>query len=237
MVRINQGRRGIEDLRFIIPHYVNLILIPKCESAEEVRIIDKEISVIREEQKIPNSVYLMPIIESARGVENAFEIACSSENVAAVAIGLEDYTADIGVTRSDEGLESLYARTRLVNAAKAAGVQPIDSVFSDVADTEGLRKTVRLSKSIGFEGMGCIHPRQIRIIRMGYSPDSIEIEKSKRIVIAYQDASEKGLGVVALDSKMIDPPVVARAQKTIDLAVKLGLLPENWLEERIGSTM
>ena len=237
MVRINQGKRGIEDLKFTVPHHVNLILIPKCESAEEVRIIDKEISVIREEHKISNPVYLMPIIESARGVENAFEIAGSSGNVVAVAIGLEDYTADIGVTRSDEGLESLYARTRLVNAANAAGVQPIDSVFSDVADAEGLRRTVRLSKSIGFAGMGCIHPRQVRIIREGYSPDNEEIEKAMKIVIAFREASEKGLGVVALGSKMIDPPVVARAQKTIELAIKLGLLSAYWLKEQAGNSV
>ena len=234
MVRINQGKRGIEDLGFIVPHNVNLILIPKCESAEEVGVVDKEISFLRDRYKISNPVFLMPIIESARGVENAFDIARSSDNIVAMAIGLEDYTADIGVTRSDEGLESFYARTRLVNAAKAAGVQPIDSVFSDVADIEGLRKTVRLSKSIGFEGMGCIHPRQVKTIRDGYSPDEAEIERAKKIVIAYTDAREKGLGVVALGSKMIDPPVVNRAQKTIQLAVKLGLLPERWMEEPLG---
>ena len=98
----------------------------------------------------------MPIIESALGVENAFEIARSSQNIVAIAIGLEDYTADIGVPRTREGMESFYARTRLVVAARASGIQPIDSVFSDVADMEALKDTVLGSRALGFEGMGCI---------------------------------------------------------------------------------
>jgi citrate lyase subunit beta/citryl-CoA lyase len=117
-----------------------------------------------------------------------------------------------------------------VVAAKAAGIQPIDSVFSDVADMEGLLDNVMSSKAMGFEGMGCIHPRQIAVIRQGFSPAGEEIERARKIVMAYRDALGKGLGVVALGSKMIDPPVVARAEKTIALAVRLGLLPEDWAE-------
>jgi citrate lyase subunit beta / citryl-CoA lyase len=173
----------------------------------------------------------MPIIESALGVENAFEIAKASKNVVALAIGLEDYTSDLGVPRTVEGNESFYARTRIIVAAKAAGIQPIDSVFSDVADMEALRKNVLTSKALGFEGMGCIHPRQVPVIKEGYAPDENEIEKSKRIVSAFEDARKKGLGVVALGSKMIDTPVVVRALKTIDLAISLGRLSGNWMEE------
>ena len=168
----------------------------------------------------------MPIIESALGVERAFEIARAVKNVVALAIGLEDYTADIGVQRTREGRESLYARLRLVNAAKAARVQPIDSVFSDVSDMEGLRATAQLSKSYGFEGMGCIHPRQIQVIKAAFSPGQDEIRKAYEIVKAFREAEEKGLGVVSLGSKMIDPPVVARARRTIDLAEKLDLIPD-----------
>lgn len=118
-----------------------------------------------------------------------------------------------------------------MNAAKAAGIQPIDSVFPDVADMEGLRNNVAVSKALGFEGMGCIHPRQIAVIRQGFAPETDEIEKSKKIVIAYEDALSKGLGVVALGSKMIDPPVVTRALRTIDLAVKLGIIEPGWRDE------
>ena len=231
MVRINQGDRGIEDLKYVIPHNVNLILIPKCESAESVIRYDNEIKSICSKEKLDNRVFLMPIVESALGVENSFEIAGSSENVVAIAIGLEDFTADLGVQRTREGNESLYARTRLVIAARAAGIQPIDSVFSDIGDMEALRQTVLASKGIGFEGMGCIHPRQIPVIRKGCSPDDEEIEKSKKIVIAFEKAQRNGLGVVALGNKMIDPPVVARSQKILDLAVRLGLLSGNWINE------
>ena len=231
MVRINQGERGLKDLRAIIPNNVNLVLIPKCESREYIIKVENEIATIKKKFKLDNKVFLMPIIESALGVENSFEIARGSENVVALAIGLEDYTADLGVARTIEGTESFYARTRLVVAARAAGIQAIDSVFSDVADMDALRENVKVSKSLGFEVMGCIHPRQIPVIRQGFAPDEAEIEKSKKIVLAFQTAQKNGLGVVALGSKMIDPPVVARAQKIIDLAVRLNILPHDWINQ------
>jgi citrate lyase subunit beta/citryl-CoA lyase len=230
MVRINQGERGLDDLEYVIPHNVHLVLIPKCESAETVRKVDEKIREIKGREAQDETVFLMPIIESAAGVERAFDIATASASVVAVAVGLEDYTADLGVQRTKEGKESLYARNRIVVASKAAGVQPIDSVFSDVGDMEGLLENVINSKSMGFEGMGCIHPRQIAVIREGFSPTADEIEKARKIVAAFREALQKGIGVVALGTKMIDPPVVARAEKTITLAVRLGLLPENWAE-------
>jgi citrate lyase subunit beta / citryl-CoA lyase len=231
MVRINQGERGLDDLRFLIPHNINLVLIPKSEGADYIKMVDEVINSVNKKLNLKNRVFLMPIIESALGIENSFEIARASENVVALAIGLEDYTSDLGVTRTMEGNESFYARTRLVVAAKAAGIQPIDSVFSDVADMDALRQNVLVSKSLGFEGMGCIHPRQIPVIKQGFAPDQTDIEKSKKIVQAFESAKLQGLGVVALGSKMIDPPVVARAQKIIDLAVRLNLISSNWMNE------
>jgi len=234
MVRINQGEKGLEDLRFVIPHNVNLILIPKCESASYVSRVAEEIYNIKKalslNLNLNNPVFLMPIIETALGVENAFEIARASKDVVALAIGLEDYTADLGVPRTSEGNESFYARTRIVVAAKAAGIQPIDSVFSDVGNMEALRQNVLISKGLGFEGMGCIHPRQIPVIRNGFAPEESEIEKSREIIFAFEMAKRKGLGVIAIGTKMIDLPVVDRAQKTIDLAVRLGLLSPNWID-------
>lgn len=231
MVRINQFPRGLEDLKFVVPHNVHVLLIPKCEGAEHIQKVEEEIHKIRKEQGLKNEVFFMPIIESALGVEKAYEIATASENVVALAIGLEDYTADIGTRRTNQAVESFYARTRLVNACKAAKIQAIDSVFSDVGDEQGLRDTIKESKSLGFEGMGCIHPRQIKVIHESFAPENDEIEKAKKIVNAYYEAEEKGLGVVSLGSKMIDPPVVKRAQRNIDLAIDLGILSENWREE------
>lgn len=230
MVRINQGERGLDDLRTLIPHNVNLVLIPKCESANYIKRVEGEILKIKKEHSFnSNTVFLMPIIETAMGVENSFEIAKASENIAGLAIGLEDYTADLGVPRTIEGTESFYARTRIIVAAKAAGIQPIDSVFSDIGDMEALKKSVQISKSLGFEGMGCIHPRQIAVIRDGFAPDENEIEKAKKIILAFETAKQKGLGVIAMGTKMIDLPVVARAQKTIDLAMSLNLVSPDWI--------
>jgi citrate lyase subunit beta/citryl-CoA lyase len=215
MVRINQGERGLKDLEFVVPHYVNLILIPKVETPEQVLAVEEKIKSIPREYDW--DIWYMPIIESALGIENAYQIATASPNVVAMAIGLEDLTADLGVQRTPEGWETFYQRTRLVNAAKAAGIQPIDSVFSDVQDMDGLRKFVKQSKSLGFEGMGVIHPRQIPVIHEAFMPSDEEIEKAQRIVDAFNEAKEKGLGVVALGNKMIDPPVVKRAFNTLKL--------------------
>jgi len=230
MVRINQGERGIEDLNYIIPHNVNLILLPKCEKPEQLVAVNEQISKIQKKYKLSGPVWIMPIIESALGVVNAYPIASCATNIVALAIGLEDYTADLGTRRTAEGTESFFARSMVVNAARAAGIQPIDSVFSDVGDMEGLRLNVLRSKGLGFDGMGCIHPRQIAVIHETFAPTPEEIEKAKRIVFAFHKAEEMGLGVVSLGTKMIDPPVVKRALNTINLALKMKKLAENWRE-------
>jgi len=228
MVRINQGELAMEDLKFIVPQFPNLILIPKCESSNDVIAVDNEIQRLKAENKIDNDIWLMPIIESAKGVINAYQIATASKNISSMAIGLEDYTADLGVQRTDEATESFFARNMLVNAARAAGIQAIDSVFSDVSNMEALAENVQKSKGLGFDGMGCIHPRQIRVIHDNFAPSEKEIEKAKRIYMAFLDAKEKGLGVVSLGTKMIDAPVVKRAETTIRMAENSGKLDKNW---------
>ena len=221
MVRINQLPAGLEDLDEVVPQHLHLVLLPKCEHGAQLVEVVERIQSILKAHKQEREIFLMPIIESCLGVENAFEIATASKSVVAMAIGLEDYTADLGVKRSESGEESLYARTRLVNACKAAGIQPIDSVYSDVANMDGLKKNVLTSRSLGFEGMGCIHPRQVPVIREAFIPGEDEIEKAMQIVKAFEVAQARGSGVVALGSKMIDPPVVKRAQKTLELAKKI----------------
>ncbi|MFC2090098.1 aldolase/citrate lyase family protein [Bacteroidota bacterium] len=224
MVRINQLPLGLEDAAVIALQPVDLILIPKCEEGRQVEEVEEVVTTTRKNTPFNKPVYYMPIIESALGVENAFSIASASENVVAMAIGLEDYTADLGVQRTEEGLESFYARTRLVNACKAAGIQAIDSVYSDVGNMEGLTANVKASKSLGFEGMGCIHPLQIRVIHEGFRPSEEEIDRAHKIIDAFQEAQAKGLGVVSLGTKMIDPPVVKRAEQTLELARKFNSL-------------
>jgi citrate lyase subunit beta/citryl-CoA lyase len=228
MVRINQLPKGLDDLKFIVPNNVNVILVPKCESAEQIHKLEKEVDKLKKQYKVENPIYFMPIIESALGVIKAYEIASASKNNYALAIGLEDYTADIGTQRTNEGRESIFARQMLVNAAKAAGIQAIDTVFSDVGDMESLRQSVIESKSLGFEGKGCIHPRQIKVVHEAFAPTTDEIEKAKKIVLAFEEAEKKGLGVVSLGSKMIDTPVVKRAVKIINLALLNKQIGKDW---------
>ena len=218
MVRINQLPKGLDDLKFIVPHNVHVILIPKCESAEQIKEVEKKVESLKKQNNTKSEIYFMPIIESAKGVIKAYEIASVSKNNCALAIGLEDYTADIGTQRTEEGKESFFARSMVVNAARAAGIQPIDTVYSDVSNMEGLRQSVIEAKSLGFEGKGCIHPRQIKVVHEAFAPTTEEIEKAKKIVLAFEEAEKKVLGVVSLGSKMIDPPVVKRAQRTLYLA-------------------
>lgn len=232
MVRINQGQRGLDDLEFIIPHNVHLVLIPKVESAAQVHAVDEQIKMLSQACGRKEPVYLMPILESGRGILKALEIAEASPHNVALAIGLEDYTADLGTQRTVEGKESFFARSMLVNAARAAGIQAIDTVFSDVNDEAGLIASVMEAKALGFDGKGCIHPRQIRPIHDAFAPSPEEIERAQKIVRAADEAEKQGLGVVALGSKMIDPPVVKRAMRTINLAINTGLISEDWKEEK-----
>jgi citrate lyase subunit beta/citryl-CoA lyase len=165
----------------------------------------------------------MPILESARGIENAFAIATSAPSVVAMTLGLEDYTADLGVVKTKEGGESLFARQRTVNAARAAGLQAIDSVYGDVEDLDGLQSWGQRSRGMGFEGMGCVHPRQIPVVHRVFAPTAEELQRASRIVAAFREAEKKGLAVVSLGSKMIDPPVVERARKLVERARAQGI--------------
>ena len=230
MVRINQGERGLEDLDWIVPHNPHVILVPKVEDPAQVRAVAARVAAIRKKTKHAGDIFLMPIIESALGAWRAFEIAAADPSVIALAVGLEDYTADIGAPRTLEGRESFWARSQVVNGAVAAGVQPIDTVFSDVADEAGLRASCAEAKALGFVGKGCIHPRQIAVVHAAFAPTPDELAKAQRIVRAYEEAEAQGLGVVALGSKMIDAPVVKRAEGVLATALAAGLLPADWRE-------
>jgi citrate lyase subunit beta/citryl-CoA lyase len=245
MVRINQLPLGLEDLAAVVPEGPEMILIPKVETADQVREVDDAIDAILEGSGASGGsqdaaaghrpLWLMPILESALGIENAFEIACASTRIAAITIGLEDYSADLGVPKTEEGAESAWARKRLVNAAKAAGVQAIDSVYGQVDDLEGLKRWGERSRGMGYEGMGCVHPRQIRVIHEAFRPPAAQIEKALKIVAAYEQTQAEGRGVVSLGSKMIDPPVVRQALTLVEQARELGLVAADAAEAHGGT--
>jgi citrate lyase subunit beta/citryl-CoA lyase len=225
MVRINQLPLGLEDLKEIIPQAPDLIILPKTEDARQLVEVDRLITEIAQAEGIERPIWIMPILESALGIENAFAIASASERVCAMTIGLEDYTSDLGVVKTADGQETLYARMRLVNAAKAAGVQAIDSVYADIGNLEGLARWGEQSRGLGFEGMGCVHPSQIPVVERAFAPAQAEVEKALKIVAAFEEAEAKGLGVVSLGSKMIDAPIVIRARKLVERARLMGILP------------
>src|SRR5436853_455762 len=227
MVRINQLPLGLDDLEEVIPESPDLILISKVERPEPVLEVTQRIEQIKTKHKLDRDIWLIPILESALGIENAYKIASASPQVVALTIGLEDYTADLGVPKTALGTESLFARQRLVNAARAAGVQANGSVYGEIADLVGRRVWGLNSRAMGFEGTGFVHPLQIPVIHEAFAPTKAEIERALKIVAAFNEAQQKGLAVVSLGSKMIDPPVVERALKLIYRAQSMGLVAGN----------
>jgi len=228
MVRINQGRTGLEDLQAVMPALPDVIVIPKCESPDQVQEVEYEAHRALRTRGLAREFYLLPIIESALGVEHAYAIASTTERVCGLSIGLEDYTADIGAERTADGRESLYARQRLLNAARAAGIQALDSVFSDVDDEVGLARSCREARSMGFDGKGCIHPRQIAVIHEAFQPTDREIAWSQQVVLAFEAAQKDRSSVVAVGSRMIDPPVVRRALRQMAQAIAAGKVSPGW---------
>lgn len=230
MVRINPLPAGLDEIEPLVHAGVNVILIPKCESAEQVKEVDAHISsslAPRHSPPVPD-VWLMPIVETCEGMFKAREVAGASPRVVALTYGIEDYLLDLGGTKTSAGLESLWARSQVANAARAARVQAVDTVFADVDDMDALRASCRAARELGFEGKGCIHPRQVRVVNDEFTPSDAEIEKAKRIVLAFKEAQAQGRNVVSVGSKMIDPPVVERALRTIAMAISFGRLPAGW---------
>lgn len=224
MVRIDQLPRGLDEVEPLVRSGANLLLIPKCEDDDEVEAVAERV----EEAGGKAEVWLMPIIETCRGMFKAHKIARASDRVVALTWGLEDYVADLGGIKTAAGLESLWARSQVVNAARAAGVQAIDTVFGDIDDLTALSHSCRAARELGFEGKGCIHPRQVAVVNQSFTPTPDEVDRARRIVLAFRDAEARGLGVVTVGSKMVDAPVVKRALRTIELAVASGCLAADW---------
>jgi len=226
IVRINSIDTSYwkQDIDTILPQKPHLILLPKTGCAADVLEADAYISQLEEKLGMaPNTVGLMPLIETAIGVENAFQIASASKRVKALFLGAEDLTADLQCKRTKEGREIEYARTRLVVAARAAGVDVYDTPFTDVNDDEGIVTDAKLAKALGFTGKASISPRHVDVINDVFSPTEKEIDYAYEVMEAIALAKRQGKGAIALHGKMIDAPIVARAQRTIDMAKALGL--------------
>lgn len=221
VVRVNglDSPFGKEDFEAIVRAEPEVIRLPKAERAQDISDADYLISKIEKKAGIkPGKIKLMAAIESAVGVINAYEIAKASPRIIGIAIGAEDFVTDMKTTRSLEGIELLMARSQIVLAARAAGIYALDTVFSDVNDEHGFIKEVELIKQLGFDGKSVINPRQIDPVHKIYTPGKKEIDKAIRVIRAIEEAKAKGLGVISLDGKMVDAPVVERAKRVLDLA-------------------
>lgn len=213
-----------DDLEAVIPLKPDLIMPTKVSCARDVQTVDEYISSIEEKHGIPiGTVKLIPLIETALGVENAFNIAMASKRVAALFLGGEDLTADLQCKRTKAGNEINYARCRLVCAARAAGIEVYDTPFTDVNDDEGIAVDAKYAKSLGFTGKSSISPRHVRVINEVFSPSMADIEYAKEVFEAINLAKQQGRGAISLHGKMIDAPIVARARQTLEAAKQLGI--------------
>jgi citrate lyase subunit beta/citryl-CoA lyase len=222
VVRINPLEAGAEqDLRQVVPCRPDGLLIPKVQEPADVERIAALVAA--SEVQGQNPVKLIPLIETPLGLAQAYGIAAADPRVVALAFGAEDYTAAIGATRTKAAQEILTARAVLVNAAAAAGVEAIDTPYTDVNDEDGLRNDTAFAKQLGFKGKLVINPRQIEIVHNVFNPSTREIDWAERVTHAIRLAKEQGSGVASLDGKMVDAPVAGRAERILQLAGLLGL--------------
>ena len=228
VVRINDlsSGIGIMDLEAIVRARPDVIRLPKTETAQDVIDCEKEIERIEREAGIPvGSTGMMAAIESAIGVLNAKEIAFSSKRLIGIALGAEDYVTDLKTTRSPEGVELMFARGMIVNAAKAAGIMALDTVYSDVNNEEGFIAEATLIRKMGFDGKSIINPRQVAPLHEVFTPSERDLKKAMAIMDAIAEANARGSGVASLNGKMIDKPVVARAQYLLELYERSKAMP------------
>lgn len=232
VVRINPLNTpyGKKDIEAVVKAGVDVIRMPKTETAEEVKEVEAEIERVEKEIGCLGRTKIMAAIESTLGVVNAYAIATASKRMMGIALGAEDYSANLKTQRTPGGEELRLARETIVVAARAAGIDALDTVYSNLNDMETFRKEVEFIKTLGFDGKSIINPRQIEVVNEVFAPSAKAIEKARTIIAAIKEAERKGSGVIAVNGKMVDRPVVIRAQRTIDLALASGILTEEDLK-------
>ncbi len=212
------------DLEEIIPAAPDAIRLPKVDSADDVITADRIISRLEAENGLePGSIGIQAMLETARAIVNVNSIAAASGRLVGLTLGGQDLAADLGIKATKAGLELLFAKSAVVIAAKAFGLQAFDTVYTDVADLDGLREQAAITVSLGFSGKAAIHPSQIPVIHAAFSPAEKEVSKAAKVVKAAREAAERGLGVISVDGKMVDAPVVAQAERTLELARLAGM--------------
>jgi citrate lyase subunit beta / citryl-CoA lyase len=226
VVRVNpmDSEFGAEDVNVIARVKPDALLVPKADE-EAIRIVDEMVSKIEVEEGFEKgSIKIIPLIETAFGLETVYNVIKASKRVIAILLGGEDLTADLGVKRTKEGEEIFYARNKVATACKALKIDSIDTPFTDTNDYEGLAKDTAKSKSLGLTGKAAINPRQIDTIHSVFAPSEQDIKHALRILDAMEEAKKEGKGVFSIDGKMVDAPIINRALNTVELAKRLGVI-------------
>ncbi|MDD3179227.1 MAG: CoA ester lyase [Opitutaceae bacterium] len=236
LVRINPlyTKWGYDDLKMILPAGPDGIRFPMAETPELVRELDEALTKYEKQAGLEVGHFsILPSIETIKSVLNAYEIAKSSKRLTGLAFGAEDFTASMGIQRTRTGEELFHARMVVVWAAKAAGIQAIDTVFSDANDMEALLHETEMARKLGYTGKSMVNPRQIDVIHQAFAPKQEEIDHALKVVEAIKQARLMGTGVISLGGKMVDAPVVKRAVTTLQIAYAQGLINEQINEEVI----
>lgn len=228
VVRVNGlDSCGALDIEAVVLAGVNVIRLPKTETAQDIVDVEAVIERVERENGIEvGRTRMMAAIESAEGVLNARDISKASKRLIGIALGAEDYVTNMKTRRYPDGQELFFARSMILHAARAAGIAAIDTVYSDVNNTEGFQNEVRMIKQLGFDGKSVINPRQIPLVNEIYTPTEKEIDHAKQVIWAIREAESKGSGVISLNGKMVDKPIVERAERVIALATAAGVLSE-----------
>jgi citrate lyase subunit beta / citryl-CoA lyase len=226
VVRVNpmDSEFGAEDVNVIARVKPDALLVPKADE-EAIRIVDEMVNNIEVEEGFEKgSIKIIPLIETAFGLETVYNVIKASKRVIAILLGGEDLTADLGVKRTKEGEEIFYARNKVATACKALKIDSIDTPFTDTNDYEGLAKDTAKAKSLGLTGKAAINPRQIDTIHSVFAPSEEDIKHALRILDAMEEAKKEGKGVFSIDGKMVDAPIINRALNTVELARRLGVI-------------
>lgn len=230
---------GQKDLEAVIPTgRVEVIYLPKAESTSDIENLDEAITKIEQENGMEiGQTKVIPIIESAKGILFAYDIAMASNRIVALSFGGEDYARDVGGEKTDTEEELSWPRSALVAAAKAVNIQALDTVYSNIEDAEGLYRQAVSMRKIGFDGKAAIHPTQIEVIHRAFSPSREEINYALSVMEAIEQAETSGSGVILLGRKMIDKPVVKRAERTLMIAALSGQIPRDTLPDQIKEVL
>jgi len=229
VVRVNPlaSEFGLLDLNAVVRAGTDIVRLPKTDSAQDIIDMDAAITAIEKDcGRTVGSTQLLAAIESAQGILAVNDIAKASPRLMGIALGAEDYVRNMKTERSPEGIELLFARSSILHAARANGLMAFDTVYSDARNEEGFLREAALIKQLGFDGKSLINPNQIVLIHNLFAPTQKEVDHAERVIAAAEEAERNGSGVVSLNGKMVDTPIIERAKLVLQRAAASGIREE-----------